>query len=120
VIAKRDKKAKVLLFVLTSVLLAISLLSCDQNADQSAQGASEYPRLLMTSESVQDIRNSLGKAPLFDRTLAGVIAEIDAILDDPIEVPVPRDMAGGYTHEQHKGNFFALQKAGSIVSNHRR
>jgi hypothetical protein len=114
VTTKRENKAKVLLFVLTSVLLAISLLSCDQNADQSAQGASEYPRLLMTSESVQDIRNSLGKAPLFDRTLAGVIAEIDAILDDPIEVPVPRDMAGGYTHEQHKGNFFALQKAGAL------
>jgi hypothetical protein len=104
------------LLVITSLtaLVAISFFSCDQKGDQIDQVTSDYPRLLMTSEAVNDIRNNLGKVPLFDQTLEETIAEIDAILYKPIDVPVPKDMAGGYTHEQHKGYFFALQKAGAL------
>ena len=32
----------------------------------------------------------------------------------PIDVPVPHDAAGGYTHEQHKNNYYAMYYAGII------
>lgn len=104
---------KILVLVLIVIMLTIGLISCDQSQSES-ENSSKYPRLLLTSKSVADIRNSLGSVPLFDQTLAEVVAEIDAIMEKPIEVPVPKDMAGGYTHEQHKSNFFVLQKAGAL------
>ncbi len=57
---------------------------------------------------------SAQQAPLFDATLAQARAEVDAEIAAGIAVPVPKDMAGGYTHERHKQNFFILQKAGAL------
>ncbi len=75
----------------------------------------QHPRLTLTQEEVAWIRAQLGHAPLFDRQIAGLRAELDAAIEEEgIQVPVPRDMAGGYTHERHKRNFFLMQKAGNL------
>lgn len=60
------------------------------------------------------IRGQLNKAPLFVTVLAEIKREVDADISSGIFVPVPKDMAGGYTHERHKKNFFILQKAGNL------
>lgn len=72
------------------------------------------PSLILTSDGVMGIRSNLGKAPLFDQTLETTKVEVDAAIEAGIDVPVPKDMAGGYTHETHKSNFFNLQKAGAL------
>ena len=69
---------------------------------------------MLTPEGVANIQAQLGKVPLFDRELAKTIREVDAEIDLGIFVPIPKDMAGGYTHERHKKNFFILQKAGNL------
>lgn len=74
----------------------------------------EHPSLMLTPTSVKNIRAKLGEAPLFDQELAKTIVEVDREIEDGIFVPVPKDMAGGYTHERHKRNFFVLQKAGNL------
>ena len=76
--------------------------------------AQEHPRLILTREGVAEMRAQLGKVPVFDATLARVKAEVDAEMATGIHVPVPKDMAGGYTHERHKRNFLILQKAGVL------
>lgn len=38
----------------------------------------------------------------------------DEALSKPIDVPVPHDAAGGYTHEQHKNNYYAMYYAGFL------
>lgn len=63
---------------------------------------------------MQNIKASLGKAPLFDKVLAETVAEVDAEIATGIDVPIPKDMAGGYTHERHKRNWFMMQKAGVL------
>ena len=67
--------------------------------------AQEHPSLVLTKKGVQEIRSQLGKVPLFDASLAEVKAEVDAVIAKPISVPTPKDMAGGFTHEQHKKNY---------------
>ena len=57
---------------------------------------------------------SAQQSPLFDTTLSQARAEVDAEIASGIDVPIPKDMAGGYTHERHKQNFFLLQKAGAL------
>lgn len=75
---------------------------------------SQHPNLLLTKEGVKNIKASLGKASLFDRVLAETIAEVDAEIVLGIDVPIPKDMSGGYTHKRHKQNWFMMQKAGVL------
>jgi len=75
---------------------------------------SQHPNLILTKEGVKNIKASLGKAPLFDKVLAETIAEIDAEIATGIDVPIPKDMSGGYTHQRHKRNWFMMQKAGML------
>lgn len=76
-----------------------------------AQG---HPNLILTAEGVKKMRASLGQVLLFDRTVEIVREQVDNEIKAGIEVPVPKDLAGGYTHEQHKANFFMMQKAGVL------
>jgi hypothetical protein len=92
-------------------VLAVFLLVLNAPAF-SADG--EHPKLIMTREGVSQIREALGTAPLFDTTVAAVRDEVDAEIELGIDMPVPKDYSGGYTHERHKRNFFIMQKAGAL------
>ena len=74
----------------------------------------EHPNLILTAAAVDNIRENLGKVPMFDNYVATVQEEVDAEIKEGVIVPIPKDMAGGYTHERHKRNFFILQKAGAL------
>lgn len=76
--------------------------------------AQEHPSLILTREAVLEIRENLGSVPLFDASLNEVRAEVDSEIEQGVIVPIPKDKAGGYTHERHKRNFFMLQKAGVL------
>lgn len=73
-----------------------------------------HPRLVLTSKGVSAIKSNLKKLPLLNQSLQEAIEEVDKDMANGIEVPVPKDMAGGYTHERHKKNYLILQKAGVI------
>ena len=75
---------------------------------------SNHPNLILTKEGVASIKASLGKAPLFDKALAETIAEVAIEMAKGIDVPIPKDMSGGYTHQRHKKNWFIMQKAGVL------
>lgn len=72
--------------------------------------AQDHPNLILTSEGVAKIRTHLGKVPTFDRYLNEVKAKVDAEIQEGVFVPIPKDMAGGYTHEPHKRNFLSFKK----------
>lgn len=73
-----------------------------------------HPCISLSPDGVEKIRESLGKYEQFDRSYAYALQEADAALAAPIDVPVPKDAAGGYTHEQHKKNYYAMYYAGII------
>lgn len=76
--------------------------------------AQDNPNLILTVDGVRSIRAELGQIPLFDATVEKTKAEVEAEIEKGIDVPIPKDMAGGYTHERHKANFFMMQKAGVL------
>ncbi|MFD0990785.1 alginate lyase family protein [Mariniflexile jejuense] len=100
------------------IVLVIFSASCkaqtkgDTNAKKIKK--QEHPSLILTKSGVESIKAQLGNVPLFDETLAKVKAEVDAEILAGIEVPIPKDFSGGYTHERHKKNFLILQKAGVL------
>ena len=73
-----------------------------------------HPNLTLTKAGISLIKEHIDQAPLFQMTLQEVIMEVDAELEIGVQVPIPADMAGGYTHERHKQNFLILQKAGNL------
>lgn len=74
----------------------------------------EHPRLLLSHSDVPYIRQNLNDTPLFYTSYKIVKNEIDEILNLPIDVPIPKDAGGGYTHERHKQNYKEMMQAGAL------
>lgn len=91
--------------------LILILFSCFPAASAQAQS---HPRLVLTPADVLAIRAQLGKVPLYDASLADVVAEVDQEIQLGIDLPIPKDFSGGYTHERHKMNFLTMEKAGLL------
>ena len=76
------------------------------------QPKTTHPCLSLTAEDAVLIKESLGKYPVFDASFEYARRTADEALANPIDVPVPQHAAGGYTHEQHKNNYYAMYYAG--------
>ncbi|MGQ1784144.1 heparinase II/III domain-containing protein [Saccharicrinis sp. GN24d3] len=78
------------------------------------QSEENSPNVILTNQGVNDIRNELGKLPLLDKSFEALVAETDADMANGIHVPIPKDPAGGYTHNRHKQNYITMYGAGII------
>lgn len=106
-----DIKQAVKLIRSISNILLLVLIGLSDSLGQSVQ---THPCLMITKTGIADIKANLDSAPLFKSTLEETRIEVDKEILIGVEVPVPKDMSGGYTHERHKQNFFILQKAGYL------
>ena len=95
-----------------SILIVFFLTPC--KGQEPTGPAKGHPNLILTRDGVVAMRSSLGKTSLFDKTVEAVRLQVDGKIDEGIDVPIPKDLAGGYTHERHKANFFTMQKAGVL------
>jgi oligo-alginate lyase len=73
-----------------------------------------HPIIVLTANGVKEIQAQLNQLPLLKESLQLTINEVEEDMATGIHVPIPKDMAGGYTHERHKKNFLTLQKAGVL------
>ena len=99
------------------IVLALAVLfSCKEKTTTAKKEElnSEHPSLILTAKGVEDIKANLGNMPIFDEALKKTQIEVDAEIENGIEVPIPKDYSGGYTHERHKRNFIVMQKAGVV------
>ncbi len=74
----------------------------------------EHPKLMFTSDDLKTIKSDKESQSLFSKTLKSTIKRVDREIEYGIKVPVPRDLAGGYTHERHKRNYRTMQQAGLL------
>jgi len=95
------------------IFTPILLLACSLIISSTVT-AKERSGLILTKDGIEKIQAELGKIPLFDTTLQRLQQEVDAEIERGIDTPIPKDFSGGYTHQQHKSNFFMLQKAGVL------
>lgn len=95
-------------------LLCIGLLSCtDPKATDSepVEQATEQ-RLLLTAKGAEVIHDREANSPVLSKAVESLRNHVKKAMQAPIEVPVPKDPGGGYTHEKHKANYLeALQTA---------
>ncbi len=91
------------------IIVTTCLAAALQTAGMAAQ---KHPSLLLTPQGVAEIRAGRGTNAAFDATLATFEAEAARDVTRAIVVPQPLDGGGGYSHEQHKENYYAMYRCG--------
>ena len=80
----------------------------------AAGGAVLPPAVAAQSAGTATMTATMTAAPLFDGEFARAEAFVGQMMAGGIDVPVPRDVGGGATHEQHKRNYRAIAQAGEL------
>ncbi|MCC5453180.1 heparinase II/III family protein [Rheinheimera sp. UJ51] len=73
-----------------------------------------HPNLVITPADVSEMRKAISKPGRFSKAYSDLKSQVDLHLAQPINVPVPKDGGGGFTHEQHKKNYQLMYNAGII------
>ena len=76
--------------------------------------AQTHPCLTLTKKGLETIKANLGKTPLYDKSFEKVKQNVDAEIAKEIVVPIPKELAGGYSHEVHRKNYNTMQNAGLL------
>ena len=69
--------------------------------------------LLLSRNGAKDIYENIGNE-LVSKSFNRSKAIVDKALLNKIEVPLPVDAGGGYTHEKHKSNYVIAREAGAL------
>jgi len=102
------------------LLLAATLGGAALPAAQAAPAARQAPAasatapVLVTAAQWTQMRAEGARSPLFAKEQQRAEQRVRAMMKAGIDVPVPKDKGGGYTHEQHKRNYQAIQAAGAL------
>lgn len=96
--------------VFSIVLFSISLLTLSVNA----QDGRKHPLLVLNTNDISQMRLASTELPYFKAAYTEVRSFVETVMSEAIDVPVPKDAGGGYTHEQHKKNYKAIRDAGML------
>jgi len=69
---------------------------------------------MANAEEVAPASTAQQYPPLFAAEMDMARSFVDGMIEAGVNVPVPRDPGGGYTHEQHKRNYRAMMLAGQL------
>lgn len=74
----------------------------------------QHPRAFVTPVELQQLKKGIPQYPLLGRSYADIKSQVDAQLGTQMDVPFPKDPAGGYTHDQHKSNYTYMFHGGLL------
>jgi len=94
-------------FITAGILLFLSTAG-------HSQINSSHPCVAMKKSEIGLVKKGIGKLPLFDKSFEVLKSSIDKEIAQKIDVPVPKDPAGGYTHNKHKDNYLNMYGAGLL------
>jgi len=101
---------KKIIQILGLATLGVLLTFCSQKEKSDKN----QPKLSLTAQGVEQIKKDMGKYPLFEKSFATLVKETNLDMNLGINVPIPKDPAGGYTHNRHKQNYITMYGAGII------
>lgn len=86
-----------------------------QSAEPAAAArAGEATPVLVSADQWRAMADAGDRYPMFAAERQRVEREVRAAMAAGINVPQPRDLGGGVTHEQHKANYKAIHGAGAL------
>ncbi|RMA82291.1 heparinase II/III domain-containing protein [Umboniibacter marinipuniceus] len=95
------------MFVLFRSFITIFFISYASSA------AAAHPNLVINTDDVDTMRQAVDSpSGRFTVAYNDLLTRLEPIIESGVDVPVPVDSGGGYTHEQHKLNYRLLYDAG--------
>jgi hypothetical protein len=76
----------------------------------------QHPITFFTKAEAAEVKKDLGKYLLLSRSYAEIKKQVDEALSKDVDVPFPKDAAGGYTHEKHKANYMLMFNSGILYN----
>lgn len=76
----------------------------------------QHPVTFFTKVEAAEVKANLTKAPLLTQSYNNLKKEVDYWIGKDVDVPFPKDPAGGYTHDKHKGNYMLMFNSGILYN----
>jgi hypothetical protein len=76
----------------------------------------QHPVGFLTKTEALYVKHNLSRYPLLAQSYNDIKADTDFWLDKDIDVPFPKDPAGGYTHDKHKYNYTLIFNSGVLYN----
>ncbi|TMI72782.1 MAG: alginate lyase family protein [Bacteroidetes bacterium] len=76
----------------------------------------QHPVTFFTKSEAAEIKGNLAKYPVLTRSYSEIKNDVDKYLGKDVDVPFPKDAAGGYTHEKHKANYTLMFNSGILYN----
>ena len=98
----------------TSFFLSVTLVLLTQIAGY----AQKHPIAFSTAADIALVKKNISVNPLLiKQSFEEIKTSVDAVLGKDIDVPVPKDAGGGYTHDKHKDNYNLMFNSGMLYFN---
>ena len=78
--------------------------------------AQQHPATFFTKDEAVAVKSSLNKYPLLSQSYKEIKTQVDEWIGKDVDVPFPKDPAGGYTHDRHKANYMLAFNAGILYN----
>ncbi|HEX2629887.1 MAG TPA: heparinase II/III family protein, partial [Chitinophagaceae bacterium] len=76
----------------------------------------QHPTTFFTKAEAAMVKSNLSRYPLLSKSYKEIKNEVDAWIGKEVDVPFPKDPAGGYTHDKHKSNYMLMFNSGILYN----
>jgi hypothetical protein len=78
--------------------------------------AQPHPVVFANAEDIAALKAGVARYPLLAASYADLKSQVDSVLGKEVDVPFPKDPAGGYTHDKHKSNYILMFNSGILYN----
>ena len=78
--------------------------------------AAQHPLAFATKKELEEVKKAVPKYPVLLKSYSEIKKEVDTWLGKEVDVPFPKDPAGGYTHDRHKANYTLMFNGGLLYN----
>jgi len=76
----------------------------------------QHPNTFFTKAEAATVKKNLTRYPLLNQSYTEIKKEVDQWIGKDVDVPLPKDPAGGYTHDKHKANYTLMFNSGILYN----
>lgn len=78
--------------------------------------AQQHPLTFFTKPEAGEVKRNIQTLPVLLQSFNAIKKDVDAFIGKDIDVPFPKDPAGGYTHDKHKVNYTLMFNSGILYN----
>ncbi|MDB5207660.1 MAG: alginate lyase family protein [Flavisolibacter sp.] len=82
----------------------------------SVMAYAQHPLAFATKAELEGVKKSITKYPVLQKSFVEIKKDVDSWLEKDVDVPFPKDPAGGYTHDRHKANYTLMFNSGLLYN----